>query len=638
MNKLNWYFHRLQAMSLQEVVYRVSQKYRQYAYKKKFKKPVRITNIKEIDVNLNNSAFNERISNLILINKIENFLKVDFSVFGKQLNLMEEINWHKCTIGTWPSEKYSHDISFKNQDNTGDIRFTWEINRHQFFPYMAIIYKQTKDTIVLKQLKKHFYDWIKANPFLKGVNWSSSMEIAIRAYQWLLVYAILKDDVEEEFLKDLLTASIHSIEYVMNNLSLYSSANNHLILEAAISSIIGYCVEPLYEQNWFEKGYKILEEQIPLQVFEDGVNKEQAVHYHAFVLDMMLQYNFFLRKINKMPLHERYLYNMSVFLGSLALGGEITEIGDSDDAKILNLTNYENYYTYLLQLASVYFKEKFISFSSADPQVKMIAGQLYVDINKEYQYKEFMIFKDGGYAVLNHKNTFLIFDSGPLGFGSIAAHGHADALSIVLYYKQKPIFVDPGTYIYNVEQEWRDYFRKTSSHNTLTHKGLDQSVMKGPFLWSKKTNAKFLDIGENEDLVFMVGAHAGYSPHIHKRAITYLKAYNLTIIADSFSSCAEINYTLNPEAVFKIIDSHHMLIDEQLHVYTSKPFIINEKYVSRSFMVKEKSSGIKIEHDFKEEHIVYTIISDEYVEMKDNVICYKDKKFVYENYNEIRGI
>ena len=78
------------------------------------------------------------------------------------------------------------------------------------------------------------------------------MEISIRAYQWILTYSILKEK-NSKFTEDLLKGSINSINYVMKNLSKYSSANNHLILEVAIASIIGFILEPVYKQDWFQK-------------------------------------------------------------------------------------------------------------------------------------------------------------------------------------------------------------------------------------------------------------------------------------------------------------------------------------------------------------------------------------------------
>src|SRR5690606_20444630 len=47
------------------------------------------------------------------------------------------------------------------------------------------------------------------------------------------------------------------------------------------------------------------------------------------------------------------------------------------------------------------------------------------------------------------------FDCGPLGLGSIAAHGHADALSVTLRVGGHDLLVDPGTYDYFTERPYR---------------------------------------------------------------------------------------------------------------------------------------------------------------------------------------
>jgi hypothetical protein len=66
---------------------------------------------------------------------------------------------------------------------------------------------------------------------------------------------------------------------------------------------------------------------------------------------------------------------------------------------------------------------------------------------------------------------------------SIAAHGHADALSIELRLGGVEVLVDPGTYCYHGEPAWRRYFKGTRAHNTLAIGGEDQAIYGGPFLW-----------------------------------------------------------------------------------------------------------------------------------------------------------
>ena len=75
-------------------------------------------------------------------------------------------------------------------------------------------------------------------------------------------------------------------------------------------------------------------------------------------------------------------------------------------------------------------------------------------------------------------------DGGPHGFLSIAAHAHADALSVEVRYGGVDILADPGTYCYHGEPAWRSYFRSTIAHNTVELGGRSQSSDGGPFMWA----------------------------------------------------------------------------------------------------------------------------------------------------------
>ena len=81
---------------------------------------------------------------------------------------------------------------------------------------------------------------------------------------------------------------------------------------------------------------------------------------------------------------------------------------------------------------------------------------------------------------------WLAFDHGPLGFLSIAAHGHADALALWLHLDGEPVLVDSGTYLYSGGGAIREALRATASHNALTIDGASQSATAGPFNWRDK--------------------------------------------------------------------------------------------------------------------------------------------------------
>jgi uncharacterized heparinase superfamily protein len=88
--------------------------------------------------------------------------------------------------------------------------------------------------------------------------------------------------------------------------------------------------------------------------------------------------------------------------------------------------------------------------------------------------------------VLHSARWQVLLDAGPLGLGSLAAHGHADALSLWASLDGKPLLIDAGTYAYHEDPAWRDHFRSTPAHNTLTLDGKNQSEIHGPFLWGRK--------------------------------------------------------------------------------------------------------------------------------------------------------
>ena len=101
-------------------------------------------------------------------------------------------------------------------------------------------------------------------------------------------------------------------------------------------------------------------------------------------------------------------------------------------------------------------------------------------------------FADAGITLLRTTGENEIWcrcDSGPHGYLSIAAHAHADALSVEVRYAGMDILADPGTYCYHGEREWRSYFRSTIAHNTAEVDGRSQSSEGGPFMWVRHAHA-----------------------------------------------------------------------------------------------------------------------------------------------------
>ncbi len=157
-------------------------------------------------------------------------------------------------------------------------------------------------------------------------------------------------------------------------------------------------------------------------------------------------------------------------------------------------------------------------------------------------------FPQGGYYVLGcdfetRDEIRLVADAGPLGYQTIAAHGHADALSFTLSVGGLDFLVDPGTYAYHTQAPWRQYFRGTAAHNTLRIDRRDQSQSGGSFMWLRKAMvgcSLWQSSGERD--VFE-GWHDGYTglrdPVIHRRRITLEKRPRRIVIEDRLAMAGE---------------------------------------------------------------------------------------------------
>jgi Heparinase II/III-like protein len=127
------------------------------------------------------------------------------------------------------------------------------------------------------------------------------------------------------------------------------------------------------------------------------------------------------------------------------------------------------------------------------------------------------IFRDAGLAILRDveprgDELWCRCDHGPHGYLSIAAHAHADALSVELRHGGVDILADPGTYCYCTEPDFRRFFRSTIGHNTLEIGGANQARYGGPFLWLDAPESTLLAVDglDSGPVASWTASHKGY--------------------------------------------------------------------------------------------------------------------------------
>jgi hypothetical protein len=119
------------------------------------------------------------------------------------------------------------------------------------------------------------------------------------------------------------------------------------------------------------------------------------------------------------------------------------------------------------------------------------------------------------------------------------------------------VLVDPGTYTYQGEAEWRSYFRSTIGHNCLELGGQDQSVAGGPFLWLESADARELFASGLNDgpKAVWCAAQDGYqrlSPGArHERTVILHRQVRRIVVEDTIESTGRhgcrLAFHLGPE-------------------------------------------------------------------------------------------
>lgn len=522
-------------MNLQELFWRVQQKQLQQSEQNRYySKNVPVTKapisspISDLCIDIDKLSINWENTNWTLFFKQDLFGVFDYDEYKRRWNAGFQTN------NTWQEEPFSPTINISQRVDIGDIRTNWELNRHYQFAALAKNYYCTKDQKYLFDLKELFSDWNNHNLFLHGVEWTSAMELAIRVNSWVYTLAFLqKVGCKEELIGELEHGILVMTDYIMKHRARFSSANNHLIVEMYAIALVGILTD---YAPWKDEALKILTEELPKQNYSDGVNKEMSLHYQSFVMEAYgLLWLLMMKNHIEVPVvWKSYLAAMSEFVAdSTDDYGRTMEFGDSDEGKILDLNgDVDNHYQYVMNLMGCLLDKSYTDSTWHENLEWVVPDKLRTERTEKEKYIPGLICsrKEGGYTFLRSQDrrVFIGIDHADLGYGKIAAHGHADALSFQLFIDGQPFFVDSGTFNYHVTPEDRNYFRSTVAHNTVMIEQQEQSEMLGPFIWGKKSHTALSDIVVKDGLVTIKMECQGTSGK-HSRKIEFNQKNQLKI-------------------------------------------------------------------------------------------------------------
>ena len=580
---IGWYINRLKTISIAEFPYRIKQliknQYERYFNQGKF--PAKITVVTKKNI-------------LSFSYSPEELYPDSINIFGTAFRYTgQNINWQE-DISTGERFPLSFSKTIKIRDNSNlSAKNVWEVNRLQFLSFIALNYRKTGSDIYLSQFIRILNSWIDNNPYLVGINWYSNIEINIRLITWFFCWQILDADklitTNSEF-KDFvdrkwIQAIFQHCRFSFYNPSKYSSSNNHLISEYAGLFIATSLWQFKESEKWNRYSKKGLEKEILRQHSENGINKEEAAEYIQFITDFFL-IAYIVGENTSNKFSENYKIQFRKILDYISnfldMNGHFPQYGDEDDGKcfILDFDKNFNNFKSLLTSGAIIFKDHLLKSRSNGFDVKnhFLFGEpgkkVYESIPEIHYPGNSKYYKNEGHFIFrkneNGNEIYLHFDAAPLGFLSLAAHGHADALSFILNVDGQPIFVDSGTYTYHTEPAWRGYFIGTLAHNTIRINQHDQAVNGGPTLWTRHYKSSVIDLDLNEDNNRIKATHNGYVKDDvqHIREILFDRLRNEFQIMDTIlvkknrKITVEIPFHLHPEVSINKQSANSYLISK----------------------------------------------------------------------------
>lgn len=479
-----------------------------------------------------------------------------------------------------------------------DNELRWQLHRHYWFLPLAKAYYKTSDDKYAAALVEHYTDWVKKNPLLdiKALQAGGAsaetvaaerenlkfawrpMEVSHRLQNQPMWFELIKQSprMTPDFLNLFLQHFHEHADYLLNH---YSEKGNHLLFEAQRMVYAGIFFPEFKDAAaWRQSGIEILNREIDVQVFPDGVQFELDYGYHMATIDIFLKALYMARA-----------------------NGFDAEFPDSYVEKVGRMTSfvwnlmfpdYSNptFSDTKLHAPSV-FRNNYRKWMKAFPEQKELEWFATEGRKGAAPDHTSWMFPDGGYYVLRNgwdkKSTVVEIKAGPEAFW----HNQPDNGTFIYWRKGRNFFPDSGSYVYagnaqvTAEREW---FRQTRVHNTLT---LDNRNL-------ESTASKRLLWDDTEGCVKVVVENESYPGLTHRRSFFLLDG-EVLVIADEVAGEATgevgVHFNLAPgEIRFDRDGTMHTLFADgnNIKIKTSGSAVpvieLEEGWTSTEYRKKEK--------------------------------------------------
>ena len=363
-----------------------------------------------------------------------------------------------------------------------DINYNWQLSRcaHFLVRGQRLNFPQQSN---YEFFKTSVTDWTNANPFLFGVNWLCTMDVAIRAINLTVASSFFIDDLERDpdFGNILQVTLTQHAEYIACFPEIGESGYNNNHATAGFTGLLFLALtipDHAKSRIWLKTALSGLQQCIEYQTYNDGVNFEGSVPYHMLTLECFA-YSLLLCTQHGIDIGDDFIkrtFQMFHYANYVIdSNGKIPQIGDNDSARLLYFDLDISQYESILTLGEHLFNYKFDGrcqlrssiTRSLLPEVAKICPPDIESIG--HKMSPLKVFEDGGITILSNRLFHAVVCHHGLGQAGKGGHNHVDVGHFVLSYGGEKIIGDPGSYSYNRAKEVRDLFRHPCRHNMMLY-------------------------------------------------------------------------------------------------------------------------------------------------------------------------
>jgi hypothetical protein len=415
---------------------------------------------------------------------------------------------------------------YEMRPGNADVKYPWELARCQHFIPLGQAYRLSGDERFAREIADEIDDFVEANPVGIGVNWTCTMDIALRAVSWAIGLELVHDSraLGRERWTRLYAALFEHGVFIRGNLeNNYEVTSNHFL-----SNVVGlWFLAAVFpdlpagaEWNAFARGS--LEQEIDVQVLPDGADFESSIPYHRLVAELFLG-SARLAEYQGAPLSAHYLSrvrDMAEYLAAVTRpDGLMPQVGDADDGRLHVLEGWgisPQDGRHLLAAAGAMFDNPAWS-ALAAPQGDWEAAWWGFDARPAATTiappeSSSRLFADAGVAIMRAGGHYLLVTNGIVGTKGFGNHKHNDQLSFEFHPDGVPLIVDPGSCVYTSDADARNRFRGTGYHSTLFIDGVEQNETNPEWLFRlfESAKAEHVSFEDSAERVEYVGRHHGY--------------------------------------------------------------------------------------------------------------------------------